>query len=887
MSLPAGTRLGPYSIVAPIGAGGMGEVYRARDTRLDREVAIKLLSHALAVDPAHRARFEMEARATSALNHPNIVAVYDVGLFEERLYIVSELLEGQTLRDRLKQGPMRPRASIDCAVSVARGLSAAHAKGIIHRDLKPENIFLTRDGGVKILDFGLAKLVRPAAAAADASSIATEAFDTNPGLVLGTVGYMSPEQVRRHELDHRSDIFSFGIILYEMLAGERAFTGDSAADTMAAILSQDPPDLPESVAPGIHLIVRRCLDKDPDHRFQTMLDLTFALEAIGATSVTSGSGSQPAAPASRWRRSIWLPVATAFAAGLLGAALLFQLAASRQPRAGVKGISFTQLTDDSGEEVFPSLSPDGKTLAYSSKSDGHWNIFEKGIGERDAVNLSERSHKVPGDDTQPAFSPDGRSVAFRSDREGGGIFVMNHDGSGIHRVDDSGYNPSWSPDGKSIVCSEESITRPEDRQLALSRLWVVDVASGRKKLLRQTDAVQPRWSPHGNRIAYWAIDRSGHRDIWTMTASGGDPVAVTKDAYVDWNPVWSPDGKYLYFASDRGGGMNVWRVPIHEKSGRTLGPPEPVTTPSPYSGHLDFSRDGRRLAYVQYSVRASVKKVRFDPFTQSVLSEPADVTPDGKQATRPSVSPDGQWVAFGSSGPREDIFIVRADGSTMRQLTADGLKNRGPQFSPDGKSIAFFSKRTGTPEIWTIGTDGSDPRQVTFLAGPNVAWPIWSPDGKRLIYTIFGVNSFLLDLTKPWTQHAEQQAEALPQVSGAGQFYAWSWSPDGRKLAGFEQREDGSSAGVVEFDLESRTFTKVSDFGADPVWLSDSRRLLMHYRGRIYLLEAPGKAPREILSLAPHDISPRGFSLSRDDRTIYFSVSTTEADIWMATFDGK
>jgi tricorn protease len=482
------------------------------------------------------------------------------------------------------------------------------------------------------------------------------------------------------------------------------------------------------------------------------------------------------------------------------------------------------------------------------------------------------------------YSPDGRSIAFRSDRDGGGIFVMNADGSGARRVADGGFNPSWSPDAKSIVYSEESITRPEDRQLAMSRLWVVEVASGKKKVLRETDAVQPRWSPHGDRIAYWAIDRSGHRDIWTMTANGGNPVAVTKDTYLDWSPVWSPDGNYLYFASDRGGGMNLWRVPVNEKSGRALGSSEPVTTPSSYAGHLDFSRDGRELLYVQHAVAAGVKQVGFDPLTQAVLSEPADVTPDSQHATRPHLSPDGQWVAFGSAGTKEDIFIVRSDGSTLRQLTADGAKNRGPQFSPDGKTIAFFSKRTGTPEIWTIGTDGGNSRQVTFLAGPNVAWPIWSPDGKRLIYTIFGVNSFLMDLTKGW---ASQQPDALPKVTGAGQFYAWSWSPDGRKLAGFQQREDGSSAGVLEYDLESRAFTKLSDFGADPVWLSDSRRLLMNHRGRLYLLEGAGKPPKEILSVAPNDIAPRGFSVSKNDRTIYFSVTATSADIWMATFDGK
>ena len=298
MSLPAGTVLGPFEIVALLGQGGMGEVYRARDPRLARDVAIKVLHSAVTLDPDRRQRFEQEARAAGGLNDPNIVAVLDIGMHDGALYLVEELLEGATLRDKLTDGPLPVRKALDYSVQAARGLAAAHAKGIVHRDLKPENLFVTRDGRLKILDFGLAKLVAAKAGAADATSAPTVGLGTEPGMVLGTAGYMSPEQVRGRDVDPRSDLFALGAVMFEMAAGRRAFRGESSMDTMSAILKEEPPELTKlnpDIPMGVERIIRRCLEKDPEERFQSARDLAFALESLSAPSAVS-SGAQAALP---------------------------------------------------------------------------------------------------------------------------------------------------------------------------------------------------------------------------------------------------------------------------------------------------------------------------------------------------------------------------------------------------------------------------------------------------------------------------------------------------------------------------------------------------------------------------------------------------------------
>ncbi|HSE62256.1 MAG TPA: serine/threonine-protein kinase, partial [Thermoanaerobaculia bacterium] len=330
MSLPPGTRLGPYEIVTPIGAGGMGEVYRARDTRLGRDVAVKVLPASFSTDPDRLRRFEQEARAAGVLNHPNITAVYDVGTVDGTPYVVTELLEGESLRSRLGGGPLAPRRATEYAVQIAHGLSAAHEKGIVHRDLKPENLFVTKDGRVKILDFGLAKLTQSNVGTAHTNLPTLPATaDTEPGVVLGTLGYMSPEQVRGRPADARSDIFSFGAILYEMLSGKRAFHRDTAADTMSAILREDPPDLSSTnrqVSPTLDRIIRHCLEKDPEARFHSAHDLAFQLQ-VPATGETSGIDAAPA-PKRRTSPALLATGAITFVLAAALAALLLRRPAS-------------------------------------------------------------------------------------------------------------------------------------------------------------------------------------------------------------------------------------------------------------------------------------------------------------------------------------------------------------------------------------------------------------------------------------------------------------------------------------------------------------------------------------------------------------------------------
>jgi Tol biopolymer transport system component len=564
-----------------------------------------------------------------------------------------------------------------------------------------------------------------------------------------------------------------------------------------------------------------------------------------------------------------------FAAGalvLVGAWWALPYLRGRLP--GYSQLSFTQLTDQPGQELFPSLSPDGRSLIYASRATGQWDIYVERVGGRNPTDLTRESS---ADNTQPAFSPDGRRIAFRSERDGGGVFVMGANGESVRRLTDFGFNPAWSPDGREILLAAESITRPEDRFTPVSRLWAVSLATGARRLVGQGDAVQPNWSPHGHRIAYWA-SKEGQRDVWTMAANGTDPVPVTQDAYIDWNPVWAPSGEALYFISNRSGSMNLWRVPIDERTGRVLGPPSPVTTPSSDCSLISVSRDGRRIVYTNQVFTSHLQQAAFDAFTEKAAGRHSPITHGSKQATRPDLSPDGQWVAFGSWGRQEDIFVVRTDGSGLRQLTDDVYRDRGPRWSPDGRRIAFFSNRSGNFEVWTIRPDGSGLEQITHTGG-HVAWPVWAPDSKRLIYTIFGRNPFLAAAAKP---SAEQTTQALPPPGGSSEsFNAWSWSPDGQKLAGFLQQRDGAFSGIALYSFQTQSYAKLTSFGMDPVWLSDSRRLLFNHQGRIWLADSETKRAHEVLSIAPYEIAPRGFAVSRDNRRIYFSLATTEADIWL------
>ncbi len=864
--------------MAPLGVGGMGEVYRARDTKLQREVAIKVLPERLASDPQALERFEREARAVAALSHPHILSIHDFGTVDGTAYAVMELLEGETLRDRLHGGALPIRKAAEYAVQIADGLAAAHEKGIVHRDLKPENIFVSKDGRVKILDFGLARQGLVGAAGDEEESSPTMSRYTDPGTVLGTVGYMSPEQVRGQNVDHRADFFAFGAILYEMVSGRRAFRQDSKVETMNAILKEDPLQSDATAAmlpPALERIIRHCLEKSPSERFQSARDLAFDLTSLTGGATTSGRATLSTPPRRRVPLALVAAVAVAAAFGLG-----YLARAARHTEATGERLvgQFSRLTEEQGAEQRPSLSPDGKTLVYVAGVVGSRDIWSRRVGGRNSTNLTKDCAR---DDNAPAFSPDGEKIAFRSECEGGGIFVMGASGESAKRVTDFGYDPAWSPDGQRLVVSTEAVDDPLSR-IDVSELWLVEVATGAKRRITDGDAVQPAWSPHGDRIAYWAkAPKGGQRDLWTVKTDGSDPTAVTNDRATDWAPTWSSDGRYLYFASDRGGTMNLWRSPVDEASGLARGEPQPVGIPAVSTGTSSLSRDGKILAYVSAEWRSTVRTIAVDDGRGPLGGTAKPVFKRSGSIIAVDWSPDGNWLALNDWGRHEEIFFVHPDGSGYRQLLDDAFRNRLPRFSPDGSQIAFYSDRGGSYGLWSIRPDGSGLQPIT-QSTQDLIYAAWAPDGKRLATTdTTGAKILIVDVGKPL---AERIVETLLPLGGT--FLGRNelrWSPDGSMLAFHAARSDGTSL-LFAYSFATKTYRKLAERASSAAWLPDGRRLVYSRDAQLVLLDTVSGASRDLLpsGMVSADALVTGVP-SRDGRTLAFVERSLDGDIWAMT----
>ncbi len=702
MSLAAGTKLGPYEIKAPLGAGGMGEVYRAHDARLDRDVAIKILPADFAADSERVHRFEQEARATAALNHPNIVVVYDIGARADGLYVVTELLEGETLRHRLSAGAFSTRKVADYASQIAFGLAAAHEKGIVHRDLKPDNIFITRDGRVKILDFGLAKLALPVTP--DDRTLATEGVKTQAGLVMGTLGYMSPEQVRGGTVDHRSDLFSFGAILYEMVSGQRAFRGSTSADTISAILKEDPPELSATgreVSPALERVVRHCLEKNPEERFQSARDLAFDLQNL------TGSTSQVAAPAAA-KPSKRLPIGMTTASALILAALGAAFAAGWFLKP-VPSPAYKQLSFQRGTITSARFTPDGQTVVYSAAWSGnlHPDLFSTRVD-----GVMSRPLDVSDADLL-AISPQGELALLQGWRRffgwerHGMLSRMPLSGGAAREVLDGVESADWSRDGTRLAVIRSQpryqIEFPLGHVLwKASSGWLSDI----------------RVAPDRQRVAFFEHPLAGdNRGNVCILDLGGHKSVLSSD----WNSLrglaWSASGREIWFTgSNTGGILSLYGVSPSGAVRHILTVPGSLEV-------MDVADNGRVLL-AQHDLRRMAMGLTPGSSRERDLAW-LDWT-IGRDLT-----PDGRWLLLDEQaeggGRNYTIYVRKTDGSPAFRIG----DNDASAITDDGRWIIATTSASGGSLV-LLPTGAGEPRPINIgtLRDPVAAF---LPDGRRIL----------------------------------------------------------------------------------------------------------------------------------------------------------
>jgi len=837
-SLAAGHTISHYQVLSLLGAGGMGEVYLAQDTRLGRQVALKLLPQEFTADPERVRRFEREARAASALNHPNILTIHEIGEAEGRHFIATEFIEGDTLRGQMAKRRMLLTEALDVVAQVAGALEVAHAAGVVHRDLKPENIMVRRDGICKVLDFGLIKLTEQADPRGKRRMIGSESgskifMTTEPGLLLGTTQYMSPEQSRASsQVDHRTDLWSLGVVLYELVAGRAPFEGKDIHRRIIAIQENDPPPLTEyagEVPERLNEIVQKALAKDPDERYQTARDLLIDLrnlkrkldvdeelahpsshqkaDASGAVRnngvqsvVTAGqnattlqgriaqgrqtsSAEYIVSEISRHRRGFSVALAV-FVLAMVG--LIFGLStwlSRQQPPPTTAGpppkvIPFTSFP---ASEFDPSFSPDGNQIAFAWNGGGEKNfdIYVKLIGTDTPLRLT--SH--PGDDRFPVWSPDGRHIAFLRlapkqtllliPALGGAERVLNTPASGDSPLVGDGL--SWSPDGKSLAFSEKNSPQ------APFSIYLVSLESLEKRKLTSPHSgthgdISPSISPDGKTLAFIRFHSSTSSELYLVPSAGGEPIRVTSDNRWINSCTWTQDGREIVFASNRAGNLSLWRIPAQG------GAPERLAAGGENTAWPTISRQGNLIAYIQTQLDTNIWRFDVMSVGKGKGGASTKLISSTREDSSPQFSPDGRRIAFSSTrSGNHEIWVCDADGSNPVQLTSFGGPHVGtPRWSPDGQEIAFGYQMGDHQDIYLVGTEGGKPRRLTMESSDEVR-PSWSWD-KRFIY-------FASNRSGDWQvwKVAVEGGTALPVTKQGGR-EAFE-SPDGKVVFYTKDRE--------------------------------------------------------------------------------------------------
>ncbi len=882
-----GQTISHYRILEQLDSGGMGEVYRAEDLRHGRQVALKFLSPELTRNPPARARFEREARAISALEHPNVCTVHDVGETDDgRAFLAMPFYRGETLKERVARGPLPIAETLDLAAQIAAGLIKAHEKGLIHRDVKPGNVFVTDEGQVRILDFGLAKEVG-------------DVTVTQSGVTFGSPAYVSPEQVLSQPLDARTDQWSLAVVVYEMLRGTRPFHAHSRLAILYNIVHREPEPLSSrrhDVSPAVDAVLARALAKDPEDRYSCVEEFLQELRRAVALG--------PAPRMSAWRRAALIG---GLLAALLAIALAVRVAMAPDATAAIRVARTRPLTRAPGMERNPAFSSDGTRIAYVSDEPGVASLFVRKLADGSTAEGEERllNAGIFTWDDKPVFSPGGEWIAFASYRQGGGVYLMAAAGGEPLRVAGFGFTPmgdvlsrapslAFSPDGRWLAIAgtlarrglyladvrslidERGIARDRDPAWELEQIEIPDDGAS-------VAVLDPAFSPDGRRLAYVLISGSGVSvsTLWTVALDGSDPVAMTTGQYLDHGPVFSPDGRRLFFISDRGGSHDVWTLPL-DRRGRPAAPPVPLTT-GVGIGSFAMSPDGRRLVYSKvedhsnlYRIPADSVAVRLEdavPLTTgNQLIEFVDVSHDGRwlafDSNRagnmdlylmpreggeprrltsspahdwcPRFSPDGQEIVFHSlrSGNR-DLWIWTLESGQARQLTDHPAKDWLPNFSPDGQEIVFESTRSGNVDLWIVPRQGGEPRQLTSTPFPE-RFPVYSPDGRWVAFesvTANGVSLF-----------------RIPAVGGEPERLASAW-----RIAPFAWSEDGGSIFALG-------------------------RQATGYQANLWRVSVPGGELEALTAF--RELERQVFqSLASDGEYLYFPLRERRGDLWLAELE--
>jgi Tol biopolymer transport system component len=806
MTLAAGTTFGPYEILELVGSGGMGEVYRARDTRLGREVAVKTLPATLARDEDRLRRFEIEARAASQLSHPNILTIYDVGAVDDRPFIVSELLEGETLRLRLNSGPLPPRKSVEIASAVANALAEAHQRGIVHRDLKPENLFLTRDGRLKILDFGVAKLTLPEPVKGVSAS--TVQLLTDIGSAVGTPGYMAPEQVRGEPVDHRSDIFALGAILQEMLTGAAVFQRDSRIATLSAVLESIPPELPDHLPPALRRIVQRCLEKHADERFQSARDLAFALNGL---SDVAGTASGVVAGHRGSRRVDWR-IAAAIALASAAVAVMITAGLRSQPPPPVKSAA-RFVIEPPTRFVAMSLSPDGRTLAYATRGTAANQIYLRSLDRFEAIAL-EGSELANG----PVFSPDGKWVAYHSRGKLKKLPITG--GTPVTLCDAAEFlSMSWSETNHLFTAQRKSAVMRVSADGGVSEIVTsLDPARG------ELDHHTPRLLPGGKALLFTIHAGPEMFRVAVRSLETGEQRILVDDAF---DAQYVASG-HLLFAR----GNAIYAAPFDVSRLQLTGPErlilEQVYT-EPYDGYagLAVANDGT----ITYAPETKSERRALVWVTRDGSIEPLPIPESSYDY--PALSPDDKRLAVHiANGTSKNIFLFELATASLTRVTLGGIESK-PIWAPDGKQITYASGKGADRHVFMQPLDGSAPPHSLYRTHHDV-WPAaWTPDMRSLLFVETPPTEFA-DI-KVLHLGATPAVEPL-LVNDSPEFYP-SLSPDGRWLAyvSFE----GARSEVYVRTLHGGAPRQISANGGSHARWSRDGREVFYLRAGGYMMSVP------------------------------------------------